>query len=420
MSSIARRSLLSIAATLAVLAGLVASALPVAAAGVTVRITDDGFDPARIRVAPGTVVTWVNRDDERHRVRTTSGPDKIDSGNLEPGERWSVRLDAAGTYVYLDHRDEDDARYRGGIVVTSGSGGDSGSGGSAGDSGADGAAETNATVGMAGKTFLPGTVTIAAGGTVTFRNDDDDEHTATGTGGSFDTGTLSPGESKRQRFTEPGTYAFLCAFHSDMTGEVVVKPATGSAPTTTPKPTPTPTPTPTPAPTVVPSADAGTDAAPSTLTIVDFEFQPGSLSVPAGSTVDVVNAGVAPHTVTAQDGSFDTGMLEADARSSLTLDTPGTFAFLCSVHPDMTGTIEVLATAEAGGSAAPAGIASPLPTEDATSAGASSPDAATAGISVLPAADVLDLAGILMAVLLVGGGMLLFMKTIAGSVRRSG
>ena len=123
---------------------------------------------------------------------------------------------------------------------------------------------------------------------------------------------------------------------------------------------------------------------------------------------------------TAQDGSFDTGMLEADARSSLTLDTPGTFAFLCSVHPDMTGTIEVLATAEAGGSAAPAGIASPLPTEDATSAGASSPDAATAGISVLPAADVLDFAGILMAVLLVGGGMLLFMKTIAGSVRRSG
>ena len=416
MSSIARRSLLSIAATLAVLAGLVASALPVAAAGVTVRITDDGFDPARIRVAPGTVVTWVNRDDERHRVRTTSGPDKIDSGNLEPGERWSVRLDAAGTYVYLDHRDEDDARYRGGIVVTSGSGGDSGSGGSAGDSGAGGAAETNATVGMAGKTFSPGTVTIAAGGTVTFRNDDDDEHTATGTGGSFDTGTLSPGESKRQRFIEPGTYAFLCAFHSDMTGTIVVAPAAGSAPVATP----TPTPTPTPAPTVVPSADAGTDAAPSTLTIVDFEFQPASFSVPAGTTVEVVNTGVAPHTVTAQDGSFDTGMLEADARSWLTLDTPGTFAFLCSVHPDMTGTIEVLERAETEGSVAPAGIASPRPTEDATPAGASSPDAATAGISVLPAADVLDLAGILMATLLVGGGMLLFMKTVAGSVRRPG
>ena len=73
-------------------------------------------------------------------------------------------------------------------------------------------------------------------------------------------------------------------------------------------------------------------------------------SIPLGVTtfgiawlylIVLVNAGVAPHTVTAQDGSFDTGMLEADARSSLTLDTPGTFAFLCSVHPDMTGTITV-------------------------------------------------------------------------------
>ena len=44
-------------------------------------------------------------------------------------------------------------------------------------------------------------------------------------------------------FADPGTYAFVCGAHEEMTGSVVV-----AAPTPTPTPTPTPSPTPTPDP----------------------------------------------------------------------------------------------------------------------------------------------------------------------------
>ncbi|HYH92936.1 MAG TPA: plastocyanin/azurin family copper-binding protein, partial [Candidatus Saccharimonadales bacterium] len=80
------------------------------AAGVTIRI-GDSYSPDSLTVAPGTKVTWVNESDERHRVRTTSGPTEFDSGNLEPGERFSVTLRATGTYQYNDHREEDDRSY---------------------------------------------------------------------------------------------------------------------------------------------------------------------------------------------------------------------------------------------------------------------------------------------------------------------
>ncbi|MCD6059366.1 MAG: blue (type 1) copper domain protein [Thermomicrobiales bacterium] len=44
--------------------------------------------------------------------------------------------------------------------------------------------------------------------------------------------------------------------------------------------------------------------------VVDFAFEPGTLTVPAGATVTWTNAGSRPHTVTADDGSFDSGRLD--------------------------------------------------------------------------------------------------------------
>ncbi len=429
MSAIHRR--LGRAALALALVSIALASLPAAglAAGTTVRITDDGFEPATLRVAPGTAVTWVNRSSDRHRVRTTSGPDKIDSGNLEPGERFRMTLRAAGTYAYLDHRDEDDARYRGRIVVASGSGESSGGGGRpAAASAGGGTAASTAEVGMAGRAFGPSTVTIQAGGTVTFRNDDDDEHSATSTDGAFDTGTLAPGDSSRQRFDTPGTFAFLCVFHSDMTGEIVVQAAAGTAPTPKPTAAPTPTPTPTPVPDTAaasPDPAAPTEPLPP-IRVVDFAFEPGESTVPVGSTVEFVNEGVAPHTVTADDGSFDSGMLDAGATWSTTFDEAGTFAFLCSFHPDMTGTIEVVAATTGGGGAAAsqdpaAGAAASTAPSPAPPTASPTTDAspASAGLA-LPPTGLGELVGILAAVLLIGGGMLLFGRTISGSVRRSG
>lgn len=88
-----------------------------------------------------------------------------------------------------------------------------------------------------------------------------------------------------------------------------------------------------------------------TVAIVDFAFQPASVTVAVGSTVTWSNGGAAPHTVTSSSGAFDSGTLQPGASFSHTFDTVGTFSYFCSIHPSMTGTITVT---ESGAAAAPA------------------------------------------------------------------
>jgi plastocyanin len=75
--------------------------------------------------------------------------------------------------------------------------------------------------------------------------------------------------------------------------------------------------------------------------IVDFSFSPGSLEIPAGTTVTWTNGDVAPHTVTAIEGAFDSGRLDAGGTFSFIFDEPGTFTYMCEFHPAMQGTITV-------------------------------------------------------------------------------
>ena len=73
-------------------------------------------------------------------------------------------------------------------------------------------------------TFLPPTVTVKKGGTITWTNKDSAEHTATASGSApFDTGALQKGDSKGVTFSKPGTYAYVCSFHPFMKGTVVVQ-----------------------------------------------------------------------------------------------------------------------------------------------------------------------------------------------------
>ncbi len=82
---------------------------------VTITIRS-GLSDRDVRVSVGDIVRFVNRDDDRHRMRSRSGQE-FDTGNLEPGDSYQVRLSVAGTYAYLDERNEDAAAYRGRIVV---------------------------------------------------------------------------------------------------------------------------------------------------------------------------------------------------------------------------------------------------------------------------------------------------------------
>ena len=75
--------------------------------------------------------------------------------------------------------------------------------------------------------------------------------------------------------------------------------------------------------------------------IDNFSFGPTTLTVAAGSTVTWVNHDDIPHTVVSTDGAFKSKVLDTDEQFSFTFTKPGTYAYFCSIHPKMTGTLVV-------------------------------------------------------------------------------
>jgi len=76
--------------------------------------------------------------------------------------------------------------------------------------------------------------------------------------------------------------------------------------------------------------------------IGDFHFQPMQLVVPAGATVTWTNHDEEPHVVTSAGGQFKSSpALDTDDHYSAVFTKPGTYAYYCSIHPQMTGTIVV-------------------------------------------------------------------------------
>jgi len=86
--------------------------------------------------------------------------------------------------------------------------------------------------------FSPAALTIAAGDTVTWRNDDDSPHTVTAGDGSFDSGNLDPGQTFTMTFASARTVGYVCAYHDDMQATLTVGAA--AAPSTAPAPTSAP------------------------------------------------------------------------------------------------------------------------------------------------------------------------------------
>jgi plastocyanin len=84
------------------------------------------------------------------------------------------------------------------------------------------------------------------------------------------------------------------------------------------------------------------------VTIVDFSFSPGTITIDQGDTVTWVNDGPTPHSATASDGSFDTGVFPAGQSRSHTFAQAGTFAYICTPHPNMRGTVVVRASQTGG------------------------------------------------------------------------
>src|SRR4051812_45954399 len=79
--------------------------------------------------------------------------------------------------------------------------------------------------------------------------------------------------------------------------------------------------------------------------INSWGFTPPAATINAGQAVTWTNSGSIAHTATAPGGAFDTGMLAPGESKTVTLSTPGEYAYQCTPHPWMKGTITVLAAA---------------------------------------------------------------------------
>ena len=106
-------------------------------------------------------------------------------------------------------------------------------------------------------------------------------------------------------------------------------------------------------------------AADSGVAIANLAFDPATVTIQVGNVVTWTNQDSTAHTATAADGSFDTGQLANGAFETVTFNTVGTFAYACSIHPQMTGSVVVEAASTTGGGAA----ATPAPTDALIEAG---------------------------------------------------
>jgi len=82
-----------------------------------------------------------------------------------------------------------------------------------------------------------------------------------------------------------------------------------------------------------------TDA--NTIVMKDFDFTPMVMTVKAGATVTWKNLDGEPHTVVSPDGVFRSHALDQGDTFTFRFDKPGTYKYICSIHPKMMAAIIV-------------------------------------------------------------------------------
>lgn len=94
------------------------------------------------------------------------------------------------------------------------------------------------------------------------------------------------------------------------------------------------------------TGSSGSPAAPvagNAVSIMNFAFSPAALTVKAGTTVTWTNKDSDAHTVTSQGsgGPLRSAALATGQSYSYTFTKPGTYSYLCTIHPFMTATVTV-------------------------------------------------------------------------------
>ena len=97
-------------------------------------------------------------------------------------------------------------------------------------------------------------------------------------------------------------------------------------------------PSPTPAP-VGPSSSVTIPTGAASLG--DRAYSPDEITVAIGSTVTWTNTDTVAHTSTSNGSGWNSGTIAPGQQFSTTLQTAGTFAYHCAIHPGMVGTVTV-------------------------------------------------------------------------------
>jgi len=77
------------------------------------------------------------------------------------------------------------------------------------------------------------------------------------------------------------------------------------------------------------------------VSIENYAFQPDPITVAVGTTVVWTNRDEVAHTVVSSDKLFSSPELEVDRTFEYTFKKAGTFAYFCTLHPEMKGKVIV-------------------------------------------------------------------------------
>ncbi|HEX2175361.1 MAG TPA: cupredoxin domain-containing protein [Nocardioidaceae bacterium] len=334
-----------------------------APAKASVAVGDDFFKPRTATIRVGGTVTWTNNGSNPHTA-TGSG---FDSGMLMAGDKYTKKFTKAGTYNYdcAYHSDmtgtvkvmnaDGNAPPRGGGdngpgggnngPGKKGPGGKAPGGGSAPSVPSAPGAETH-TITMGATSFSPKVLSARVGDTVVFKNGSSVPHNVE----PLTSDLIMGGQSYTTVLREQGTLNYKCTIHPGMSGTIKV----AAAPAGTKLPPP--------------SADEGVSGGSSgalgstgssgsssssgssggtasptaeshTVSMVNSTFDPQVLQARVGDEVTWVNDDPIPHNVTG--GPLDSGMVMGGGEYTTVLTEAGTIEYDCTLHPGMTGTLEV-------------------------------------------------------------------------------
>jgi plastocyanin len=89
---------------------------------------------------------------------------------------------------------------------------------------------------------------------------------------------------------------------------------------------------------------AGTQAVPASgvaIEINNFAFTPATVTVPVGTQIIWTNKDETLHNVVSSDKTIKSKLLDTNEKFEFTFTQPGTYSYVCTVHPRMKGTVVV-------------------------------------------------------------------------------